>query len=243
MTDRPVVGEPAARPGPAPDQPRWGIGDAAAGFLAGLFLSIVCISVWVGVSGNDDTTLGLFTAGIAGNWLGLGGAVFLASRRKGTGSLADDFGLRIEARDIVPGLAAGILSQLVLLPLLYIPVHLLFPRIDVAEKAKEVTDLAKGGGIALVAACIVAGAPFIEELFFRGLLQRSVARRFGPKSAVAIAAVTFGLAHFQPVQLLGLVAFGVVLGVLAQRSGRLGPSLVAHMAFNATTVVILIATR
>ena len=130
-----------------------------------------------------------------------------------------------------------------LIPLLYVPVHLLFPDVDVAEKAKEVTDLAKGGGIALIAVCIAFGAPLVEELFFRGLLQRSAARRLGPRWAIAISAVTFGLAHFQPVQLLGLVAFGVVLGVLAHRSGRLGPSLVAHMAFNATTVVILVATR
>jgi len=237
------VGEPAPLPGRLPEEPRWGLGDAVAGFLAGLFLSVVGVSIWVAVSGSAMTTLGLFTAGIAGNWLGLGGAVALASRRKGSGSLAGDFGLRIEARDIVPGLAAGVLSQLVLIPVLYVPVHLLFPHVDVAEKAKEVTDLAKGGGIALISVCIVLGAPLVEELFFRGLLQRSAARRLGPRAAIALSAVTFGLAHFQPVQLLGLVAFGVVLGVLAQRSGRLGPSIVAHMAFNATTVLVLIATR
>ena len=237
------MGEPAPLPEGPPNGPRWGMGDAMAGFLAGVFLSVLFISIWVAVSGSDRTTLGLFTAGIAGNWLGLGGAIALACRRKGTGSLAADFGLRIERRDIGPGLAAGILSQLVLIPLLYVPVHLLFPDVDVAEKAKEVTDLAKGGGIALIAVCIVFGAPLVEELFFRGLLQRSAARRLGPGWAIAVSAVTFGLAHFQPVQLLGLVAFGVVLGVLAQRAGRLGPSLVAHMAFNATTVAILIATR
>lgn len=243
MTDLPVMGEPASLPERLPEAPRWGLGDAVSGFLAGIFLSVLCISIWVAVSGSDRTTLGLFTVGIAGNWLGLGGAVALASRRKGTGSLAADFGLRIEARDIAPGLAAGVLSQLVLIPLLYVPVHLLVPDVDVSEKAKEVTDLAKGGGIALIALCIVIGAPVVEELFFRGLLQRSAARRLGPRWAIAVSAVTFGLAHFQPVQLLGLVAFGVVLGVLVQRAGRLGPSLVAHMAFNATTVIVLVATR
>jgi uncharacterized protein len=243
MTERPLVGEPSFPPEPLPEGPRWGLGDAVAGFAAGLLLSIVAVTVWVTVSGSERTTLGLFAAGIAGNWLGLGGAVLRASRRKGTGSLTEDFGLRIQARDIGPGLAAGVLSQLVLIPLLYIPVHLFVPDVDVAEKAKEVTDLAQGGGIAVIAVCIILGAPFVEELFFRGLLQRSVGRRLGPRWAIAVSAVTFGLAHFQPVQLLGLVAFGVVLGVLASRAGRLGPSLVAHMAFNATTVVVLLLTR
>lgn len=242
MSDRPEVGEPIA-PAPQPIVPRWGLGDAAAGFFAGLFLSLLLASIWIQVSGSDAFGVGLFTVSIVGNWIGLGGVVALACRRKGSASLAVDFGLRVEARDIAPGLVAGVLSQLVLVPLLYLPVHMLFPDVDVSEEAKKVTDLAQGGGIALIAACIVLGAPLIEELFFRGLLQRSAARRFGPRGGVALSALVFGLAHFQPVQLLGLVAFGVVLGALAQRAGRLGPALVAHMAFNATTVVVLVATR
>jgi len=242
MTE-PVVGEPFPMPASEADPPRWGLGDAVAGFLLGLFLSILLGSLWIQASGTDELNVGLFAASIGGNWIGLGGAVAVASRRKGTGSLATDFGLRIEGRDVGPGLLAGVLSQLVLIPLLYVPVHRLFPDVDVSQEAEKVTDLAQGGGIAVIAACIVLGAPLIEELFFRGLLQRAAGRRFGPRAAIAISAVTFGLVHFQPVQLLGLVAFGVVLGVLAQRAGRLGPSLVAHMAFNATTVVVLIASR
>jgi len=58
----------------------------------------------------------------------------------------------------------------------------------------------------------------------------------------------FGLAHFQDVSAGGLVlvtslfAFGVVLAVLAVRSGRLGPGIWAHATFNAFTVVVLLAT-
>jgi membrane protease YdiL (CAAX protease family) len=40
-----------------------------------------------------------------------------------------------------------------------------------------------------------------------------------------------------------LVIFGVVLGGLAWRTGRLGPGIVAHLAFNAITVIQLAATR
>lgn len=243
MTDPPVVGEPGRPPAPGPVRARWGLGDAAAGFLAGFFLSVVCGSLWVAATGNDKVTLGLTTVTLLGQWAGMGGAVAVACTRKGSGSLTADFGLRIEARDVAPGLAAGVLSQLVLVPLLYLPLHLLGFRMDVSEKARGVTDLGRGAGIALLAALIVIGAPFAEELFFRGLLLRSVARRLGPRWALVISAVVFGGAHFQPVQLLGLTAFGGVLGVLAQRAGRLGPSLVAHMAFNATTVIVLLATR
>jgi len=241
MTDGPVPGAPA--PELPPPRRRWGLGDAAGGFTAGLFLSIAFASVWVQASGTSSLTLGLFVCSLLGNWLGLGGSVVLASRRKGSRSLSADFGLSIESRDVLPGVAAGVLSQLVLVPLLYLPIQYLLPDVDVSEKAKEVTDLARGGGIAVVATFIVLGAPFVEELFFRGLLQRSAVRRLGPRWAVALSALLFGLAHFQPVQFAGLTAFGVVLAVLAQRAGRLGPSIVAHMAFNATTVLVLLATR
>lgn len=243
MTDQPAVGEPLPASAPLPDTPRWGLGDAALGFLAGLLLSILATSVWVVVTGDDEVTLAQTVVALLGLWTGLGGATLLASRRKGSGSLATDFGLRIEARDIGPGLLAGVAAQLVVVPLLYLPLDLLGADLDVSEEARRVTDLATGPAIALLAVAIIVGAPFVEELFFRGLLQRSVARRLGPNWAIALSSVTFGITHFQPVQLLGLAAFGVILAVLAQRSGRLGPSLIAHMAFNATTVAILVATR
>ena len=83
------------------------------------------------------------------------------------------------------------------------------------------------------------GAPVIEELFFRGLLFRSLRRRFGPWPAIVGSAVVFGLAHFELLQLPALIAFGLVLGFMAEKSGRLGPGIVAHAAFNAATVLSL----
>lgn len=242
MTDRPVVGDPPPPP-PAPDQPRWGVGDAAVGFVVAFVLSVMAASIWVLATGDDDVTLGVTLVALLGQWTGLVGAVLLATRRKGSGDLRADFGLQVERRDLGVGLLAGVLCQLVLIPLLYLPLDLLGADLDVSEKARETTDLGRGAGLALLALFIVVGAPLVEELFFRGLLQRAVDRRFGPRWAVAVSSVAFGITHFQPVQLLGLVAFGVVLAVLAQRAGRLGPALVAHVAFNATSVAALVATR
>ena len=242
MTDRPVVGDPPPPP-PVPDQPRWGVGDAAAGFGVALVISVLAANVWALATGEDDVTLGVTLVALLGQWTGLVGAVLLASRRKGSGDLRTDFGFHVERKDVGVGLLAGVLCQLVLVPLLYLPLDLLGADLDVSEKARKTTDLGQGPGLALLALFIVVGAPLVEELFFRGLLQRAVGRRHGPHWAVAVSAVAFGLTHFQPVQLLGLVAFGVVLAVLAQRAGRLGPALVAHVAFNATSVVALVATR
>jgi len=41
---------------------------------------------------------------------------------------------------------------------------------------------------------------------------------------------------------ISLAAFGAVLAALAVRSGRLGPSIVAHATFNAFTVVYVLVS-
>jgi membrane protease YdiL (CAAX protease family) len=86
----------------------------------------------------------------------------------------------------------------------------------------------------------VVGAPLAEEVFFRGFVQRAAVARIGRVAGIIGTAALFGLVHYQLEQLVALVVFGVVLGVLADRTGRLGPSIITHMAFNATTVVNLL---
>ena len=224
---------------PSTGPPRWGLGDAAAGYTVAFLLMGLAAGAWEALTGRRQPSLGLLIAVLVGQWTGLAGAAVLASRHKGSGRLADDFGLRIEARDVAPGIAVGLVSQFVLLPLLYLPFRLLDPDLDLSGEARRVTQLGRGWGFPLLFICIALGAPLVEELFFRGLLQRSLARRYGPGWAVAGSSLVFGAVHLQPLQLLGLVAFGAVLGVLAQRSGRLGPGLVAHACFNAATVLAL----
>ena len=82
-----------------------------------------------------------------------------------------------------------------------------------------------------------------EEVFFRGMLQRTLARSLPIWPAMIVTSVLFGVSHFQPLQLPALAAFGLVLSLLVHRSGRLGPAIWAHVGFNATTVVALLLAR
>ena len=177
-------------------------------------------------------------------WLGLLGAPVLAARTKGNG-VVEDFGLRFRLIDVPVGLVIGVVSQLVLVPIVSLPwIALLGKDLDdLDDSARELADKATDPlGVALLFVIVVLGAPVVEELFFRGLLQRSLLRRMGPVLAVAISAFVFGITHFQLLQFPALVAFGAILGFLALRTGRLGPSIVAHMAFNAVTVIALVLT-
>ena len=92
---------------------------------------------------------------------------------------------------------------------------------------------------ALLAFCLIVVAPFAEELFFRGLALRAFESRFSSRAAVVCSAVLFATIHLQVLQFPALLLFGLILGALASRNGRLGENICAHAAFNATTVVIL----
>jgi uncharacterized protein len=228
------------------DAPRWGLGHALVGYFVAYLLAVLFGGLYAGVAGleeGDPRTLGLAIASLIGLWLGMGGAVCIAARTPDR--LRTDFGLDVRWSDVPIGAAIGVASQLILVRLLYLPFELRDPDLAkrLEEPAKELTDLAHGPGFVVLAVMVTIGAPLIEELFFRGLLQRSLRRRLAAPGAVALSAIAFGLAHYQPLQLLGLVGFGVVLGIMAERYGRLGPGIVAHVAFNLVTVIALAAAR
>ena len=54
-----------------------------------------------------------------------------------------------------------------------------------------------GGRLAL-ALLAVGVAPVLEEFFFRGLIQRTLERRWGPAAGICLAAAAFALVHALP---------------------------------------------
>ena len=131
------------------------------------------------------------------------------------------------------------------MPLVTLPVLLLTgaDQDDLEAPARELTDKATGAGVVLLVLVVVVMAPLAEEVFFRGMLQRTLRRRLPLWPAMLVTSALFAVSHFQALQLPALAAFGLVLSVLAHRSGRLGPPIWAHVGFNATTVVALLLAR
>jgi membrane protease YdiL (CAAX protease family) len=54
-----------------------------------------------------------------------------------------------------------------------------------------------------------------------------------------MVAVWFAIVHFQPVETPGLFLVGLILGACALRTRRLGMNVFAHMAFNATGLLVV----
>ena len=232
-------------PASATAAPRWGMPDALICFVVGFLTANIAVVV-VTIGGADIDSIAVTVAGLVGLWAGLLASMTWVTRAKGSGSFAVDFGLRFERSRDLFGVAFGLLTQLVIVPVLYLPLTRIVD--DLSDRleapARDLTNQAGGdAGVVVLAVLVIVGAPIVEELFYRGLLLRSVQRRYGDRLAIGISALVFGAAHFELIQFPALAVFGVVLGIMAVRYGRLGPSIFAHAAFNAVTMAVLIATR
>lgn len=260
MPDVPAFGATAAAAYPGavsePDQivsapggvrpVRWGLGDAVAGWFLGLFGGAITLSMALSLSGADDADampLGWFAFAQLGLWFGFIGVPWFAAHVKGNGPIRD-FGLRGRPWDSILGLGVGVASQLLVLPLLYVPILLLLDKdtSDVEQVARELTDRAtEPVGVILLVLIVGIGAPIAEEILYRGLVFRSLENRFGTWPGILGSGLWFGASHFQPLQLPGLAVFGCILAYLTHRTGRLVPAVFAHVAFNMVTVILLVS--
>ena len=91
---------------------------------------------------SDITALAVAEVGL---WLGLLGAPLWASKRKGAGDLATDFGFSFRWSDPLVGLPIGVVCQLLLVPLIYLPLQQFVDQRQLEEPVRKVTDSAHGG--------------------------------------------------------------------------------------------------
>jgi uncharacterized protein len=232
-------------PPPPPPQVRpalrWGLGDAVLALVVALVAGVVATELAIAIThvkrlsnGNYPETTPVLVAAVVGQYGAWFALILRTSVRKGLGTLRADFGFVVDlVHDwwLVPvGFAGSFAAGVLLYPITRYVHH-------APQQIVQDLGTAHGAKLAIIAVTAVLVAPVVEELFFRGLLQRSLARRFGPAAAIAASSVLFGLAHFEALQLPALILFGVVLGGLAHWTGRLGPGIVAHATFNALTVL------
>jgi membrane protease YdiL (CAAX protease family) len=217
----------------------------AAGWVAGMLLVAPLLLVAFGADG-DDYTIPQLAAATAGAWLVFLAALAYTSHRYGTGRPLEDFlthyGVSFRPLDLV-GIPVGVLGQLVVIPLVYLPLRELWPdtfsKAELEERAQELADKADGWTVVLLVLVVVVGAPIVEELVYRGLLQRSMARTvMGGGAALAITSLWFALVHPSPVEYPGLFLAGLMFGAGVLLTDRIGPAVLTHAAFNATGLVM-----
>lgn len=95
-------------------------------------------------------------------------------------------------------------------------------------------------GWQIVALHAVLVAPVAEETCFRGLLYPALRQLRGPRYAILLTAVVFGLVHVLPAVVVPMVLFGAAMAWLCETNGSYVPCLLAHIAFNGLTVLQLL---
>jgi membrane protease YdiL (CAAX protease family) len=213
----------------------------AAWFTAQI-LSLIVLSVF-GETGGADTPIGVLAVVLPVAWLTYLAVMWFVSERAGTADPVDDFGIRVLPVDLI-GLGIGVLSQLVVVRLVYLPLEAMWPATftddELQRNAEDLVDRAAGLTTVVLFVLVVFGAPIVEELFYRGLLQRSLLARFNDAVVVVGVAALFAVIHFRPIEYPGLFVFGLIVGVAAKLTGRLGMSIMAHIGFNFTGLMLVL---
>ena len=237
---------------------RWGLLDAFV-LLAGVVALIIGLQFGVRALGLPSGVADLVV------WVVGYGVILLSlwaiTRVRGTGSWAEDYGLRFRWFDTLIGFGSGIGVHIVGGLLAAVLVLLVggASRGNVQAESSDGIWLILNGFIA-----VVIVAPFAEELLFRGLILRSIRHAFLRRSAtpsralrawaaiaaVGISAALFSAAHLyegwgSPATMVALGAqtfvLGIVNGVYAVTTGRLWPGIITHMTFNLISAVVAAA--
>ncbi len=252
------IEEPSTRPAPAVyGQPSgtWGFGDVGWFILVAIGAIVLSVLVILPVAFafpeafTDDG--GVNGASAAGSWIltaaqalffaGLAAWPLIAGWRKSRG-WREAYGFVVSWRAIGIGLAGGLATLVAMTVLTELTARLLDE--EVTSAGADAAESMTGSTVAFVLflLLIAVGAPFVEEIAFRGLVWGAVVKRgWSPWLATVIAGVPFALLHVEPLRVAPLLAAGIVLGVVRQYGG-LGGAMLAHAVVNTIGVVGILAS-
>jgi membrane protease YdiL (CAAX protease family) len=226
----------------------WGLPDALIAWLFGLLAAVIgtviAISVLAATSGvpnnANDYPVWVLLVTLATQEAATVGWLWWASLHKGLGTLAADFGLRVRAVDwrwFFAGMGLGLLTIVLLAPIAHFQ----------KETQGVVRQFEHASAIEVPLYVLGVGvvAPVVEELLFRGVLLRALARRTTIAWAVFGSALAFAIVHplLDFSAIAGVPAFfalGIVSGYQAARTGNLSRSILLHIGFNAFTLTLLL---
>ncbi|MEW6059460.1 MAG: CPBP family intramembrane glutamic endopeptidase [Actinomycetota bacterium] len=153
-----------------------------------------------------------------------------------------------------PEIRAGLLFGAVLYPVVVLGVGLV---LTVAyqvlsghpvEAPRQLPEELPAIGLVASAVYAVVIAPIHEELFFRGILFRSIRDRHGFGAGVVGSGLAFGLIHYHEgpalnsLLLMSIMVFtGIGLAWVYERRGNIVANTVAHATFNTIGLILIFA--
>jgi hypothetical protein len=208
--------------------------EVAAGVLYAVYLGAVGPSAAAAVA-----------IGFPVQWYGTYLIARRVSRRYGTGSVVRDLRWRASRHDVWPGLGTALLALVLAGLAAGLVRSALDLQTDTTSQFGSLTDDPVARVVIALAAII--GAPIFEELLFRGLVLRAMLG-WGRPAALIGSSLAFAVVHLNPELTLDqnlviaatIFVTGACLAWVVLRTGRLGPSMVAHLCFNLPAAALLL---
>jgi len=85
---------------------------------------------------------------------------------------------------------------------------------------------------------IAVVAPLVEEVVFRGMLQKAFAGWMPSWAAILVAAFIFAVIHMQPEAIGPLMALGAAFGIIYHYTGSLRLTILLHVVNNAAALIL-----
>ncbi|PIQ82305.1 MAG: hypothetical protein COV76_04330 [Candidatus Omnitrophica bacterium CG11_big_fil_rev_8_21_14_0_20_64_10] len=222
-----------------PRGPAWGGREILRIVIAALLLEQGI--VWVQWTVNWRSGVPLDSSGMTlAATLAIDGMIFLAAWRllnRPAVPAADGNGPR--AGRFWPSVRLGMGTYFIFLPMLIIGMILLAAALEWLNHKPEVQPVfeiyfkeeraAILGWLTLLVAVV---GPVAEELFFRGLLYGWLRSRIGIFRGLLVSAFFFALLHGQVVAFFPILALGLLLGWVYERSGSLAAPIAVHVFHN-----------
>lgn len=240
---------PGENPGSSPfHRPTAAIGIAAAAYLVTVVVTWPGLRVpvavpgfpgWLNILGEAIVTLAPLVVGaMLAAWVG---------GRTADGGMSRVLGIRFRPVDLLAGALVALVARAV--------VEVATPTVGSLRPALDDGSPETNAALAASIVVLVLAAPFAEEVFFRGAVQRSLhtllvgplTPRVAAVLAVAVTTLAFVLLHAVPYGaevplsvLLAPLLVGIGAGTLAVVTGRIGAGIVAHVLFNLSGVLLLL---
>lgn len=213
-----------------------------------LIASMVTLPIFV-VIGNEDVANLVASAAIA--IVNVAILLFWLSRRHPGWVSMIGFPSRA-----LPEIRAGVGFGLILYPGIAFGVGLLINLLlhEISGRTVTTPDQVPANlppfGIVVTILYAIVIAPIHEELFFRGILFRSLRDRYGFGLGATMSGLAFGLVHYIPAAfvdsllLMSVMVFtGFALAYLYERRGNIVAPMIAHATFNTIGLILIYALR
>jgi membrane protease YdiL (CAAX protease family) len=158
--------------------------------------------------------------------------------------------LGISARNFLKNVFYGVVGYIALIPVLILILVIIASLINVTKYVPErqpVVELfLKEKGVAFLTYSSLFAAiigPIIEELFFRGFMYGALKKYVGIFWAMVVTASLFAALHAHIVGFFPIMALGMLLAYLYEKTGTLVSSITVHMIHNLSMVFLVFLVK